>query len=95
MLKHGHLAEIHTCVVRRSRSKAEGCRALLPLWRCRSWRLRISISYHAFPSLMAVLGSVFDEEDVGDVQNAPTLTLLCAKLVEIRVLILTWPIVTH
>ena len=44
---------------------------------------------------MAVLGSVFDEEDVGDVRNAPTLTLLRAKLVEIRVLVLTRPIVTH
>ena len=53
------------------------------------------MSYHAFPSLMAVLGSVFDEEDVGDVRNAPTLTLLRAKLVEIRVLMLTRPIVTH
>ena len=37
---------------------------------------------------MAVLGSVFDEEDVGDVRNAPTLTLLRAKMVEIRVLML-------
>ena len=44
---------------------------------------------------MAVLGSVFDEEDVGDVRNAPTLTLLRAKVVEIRVLMLTRPIVTH
>ena len=44
---------------------------------------------------MAVLGSVFDEEDVGDVRNAPTLTLLRAELVEIRVLVLTRPIVTH
>ena len=44
---------------------------------------------------MAVLGSVFDEEDVGDVRNIPTLTLLRVKLVEIRVLVLTRPIVTH
>ena len=44
---------------------------------------------------MAVLGSVFDEEDVGDVKNAPTLTLLRANLVEIRMLVLTRPLVAH
>ena len=81
MQKHSHSVEIHACVGPTIALK--GGRAPCPLRLCNVTEvgsLRIFVSYHAFPSPMAVLGSVFDEEDVGDVKNAPTLTLLRHKI---------------
>ena len=48
--------------------------------------IRKSSSHHAFRPFMSLLGSVFDEECVGAVQNEPTCVFPSEKLVEFQVM---------
>ena len=48
--------------------------------------IRRDLSHRVFRPFVSLLGSVFDEEDAGDVQNEPTCVLLVEKLADFQVM---------